>query len=542
MQTPPADGPDPRDRTLTLVGVLLALFLGALDQTIVSTALPGIVADLDGLDRYSWVASSYLLASTSLVPVYGRLADAYSRKTIELWAVGLFLTGSFLCGAAGEFGRLPLLGDGMGQLIAFRALQGIGGAGVFAMAFIVIADLFPPAQRGRYQGFIGAAFGVASILGPVLGGVLTDQAGSWIPGIAGWRWIFYVNLPFGALALWFIVRRMPPLLPREAGQRLDVAGALLLIAGVVPLVLGLQIDKTRFPWWPGAPGAVSGPVWQSWATPGLLAVSLIVLAGLARRVRRIEHPIIEPSLFASAVFRRANLAAFCFGAAFLTVLIFLPLFMVQVVGVSATGAGVAIMPLSLGVVAGSTFAGQLAAKFERVRTLMLVAIGILSVGMIALATIDESTSYATITLIMVLCGVGIGPSFPLYTLATQNAVDTRRLGQATSAVQFFRQMGGTSGVAVMGAVLAFALATHPSGVEGVVQAVPSGGVLDLELAGEGLTSATAATSPRAFADALQLLFRLALGFVAVGAWATLRLPDQRLRRTHEPTEPSPEPR
>ena len=174
-----------RDRNFTLIGILLALFLGALDQTIVSTALPKIVEDLQGLQRYDWVATSYLLASTVLVPIYGKLADMYSRKTIELWAIGVFLLGSFLCGLAGEFGSLPLLGDGMNQLIAFRAIQGLGGAGLFAMAFIIIADLYPPAERGKYQGFVGAVFGIASVLGPVVGGFLADHGSGIIPGIAG---------------------------------------------------------------------------------------------------------------------------------------------------------------------------------------------------------------------------------------------------------------------------------------------------------------------------------------------------------------------
>ena len=264
----------------TLIGILLALFLGALDQTIVATALPRIVEDLNGLSRYAWVATSYLVASTALVPIYGKLADMYSRKTIELVAVGFFLTGSFLCGLAGEFGALPLLGDGMSQLIIFRAVQGIGGAGLFAMAFIIIADLFPPAERGKYQGFVGAVFGIASVLGPWVGGLLTDHGGAFVPGIAGWRWVFYVNVPFGALALWFIVRRMPPLLPQGEKQRLDYASALLLIVGLVPLVLALQLDKTAYPW-------------GSWVTLSLVAVGLVCLALFSYRSLHAANPILD---------------------------------------------------------------------------------------------------------------------------------------------------------------------------------------------------------------------------------------------------------
>ena len=237
-----------RQKMLTFGGVLLAMFLGALDQTIVSTALPRIVADLHGLDRFTWVATAYLVASTALVPIYGKLADTYSRRTIEIVAVSVFLLGSMLCGLAGEFGTLPLLGDGMTQLIVFRAVQGLGGAGLFAMAFIVIADLFPPAERGRYQGFVGAVFGTSSVLGPFLGGFLTDNGTGLIPGVAGWRLVFYVNLPLGALALWFILTQMPPLRPRTKPRRLDYLSMLLLVLGLGPLVIGLQLNKNEFGW------------------------------------------------------------------------------------------------------------------------------------------------------------------------------------------------------------------------------------------------------------------------------------------------------
>ncbi len=222
-----------QEKLFTLTGILLALFLGALDQTIVATALPRIVQDLQGLERFSWVATSYLVASTALVPIYGKLADMYSRKKIELAAIWIFLTGSVLCGLAGEFGSIPPIGDAMNQLILFRAIQGMGGAGLFAMAFIIIADLFPPAERGKYQGFVGATFGLASVLGPYMGGLLTDHGSNIIPGVAGWRWAFYVNVPFGALALWFIITKMPVLQPTGRRERLDYLSAALLIGGLI---------------------------------------------------------------------------------------------------------------------------------------------------------------------------------------------------------------------------------------------------------------------------------------------------------------------
>ena len=435
-----------RDKAFTLIGILLALFLGALDQTIVATALPEIVRDLEGLSRYAWVATAYLLASTVLVPIYGKLADMYSKKAIELTSVGLFLSGSFLCGIAGEFGPLPLLGDGMNQLIAFRALQGLGGAGLFSMAFIVIADLFPPRERGKYQGLVGATFGVASILGPWIGGLLTDYGGGIVPGVEGWRWVFYVNVPFGALAVWFLLTRMPPLPPTADREPLDYLSAGFMVLGLVPLILGLQLDKTLFPW----AGAT---------TLSLFAAAALFLTLFTVRSVRSSNPILAMELFRNRVFSTSNAALFFLGAVFLGTVIFLPLFMVQVLGVSATRAGVSLIPLSIGAVAGSVASGQLASRLGRYRVLMLAGGVVLALGIYLLSSMPSDISYARVTLYMVIVGLGVGPSLPLYTLAIQNAVKLERVGQATSASQFFRQIGGTVGAAVLGTVLATTLAS-----------------------------------------------------------------------------------
>jgi EmrB/QacA subfamily drug resistance transporter len=447
-----------RDKTLTLIGVLLALFLGALDQTIVSTALPKIVEDLQGLDRFAWVATSYLLASTVLVPIYGKLADMVSRKSIELVAIGLFLVGSLLCGVAGEFGTLPILGDGMSQLIIFRAIQGLGGAGLFSLAFIIIADLYPPSVRGRYQGFVGATFGIASVVGPWIGGLLTDFGGGIIPGIEGWRWVFYVNVPFGALALWFIVRRMPPLEPQGERAPIDLVSASFLILGLVPLVLALQFERASYPWL----GAT---------TLGLLATSVVFIAAFIIRSVRSDNPILDMGLFRNRVFSTSMVALFFLGAAFLAAIIFLPLFMVNVVGVSATRAGVSLIPLSLGLVFGAIVSGQLVSAIGRYRLIMLVGIAIMLVGTVLLSTMSVDVAYWRVTLYMVILGLGIGPTLPLYTLAIQNAVDVRRVGQATSASQFFRQIGGTVGAAVLGGLLTASLAASFSNID-------SGGAFD----------------------------------------------------------------
>ncbi len=434
-----------RDRTLTLIGILLALFLGALDQTIVATALPNIVQDLNGLNRYVWVATAYLLASTVLVPIYGKLADMSSRKAIEVWAIGLFLVGSALCGLAGEFGTLPVLGDGMNQLIVFRAVQGLGGAGLFSMAFIVIADLFPSSERGRYQGLVGAVFGIASVMGPIIGGFLTDHGGSLISGIAGWRWVFYVNIPFGALALWFILSKMPTLKPQGQTGRLEFLSAVLLLIGLVPFILALQLDKTAYPW-------------TSPTTLAMFGVSALALILFVWRSLRSQNPILDLSLFANRVFTTSNIALFFMEAAFLCIIIFLPLFMVNVLGVSATQAGASLIPLSLGVVFGSIVSGQLVSRLGHYKLLMLAGGAVLLVGTFLLSSMTPDIHFWQVTFYMVVCGLGLGPAMPLYTLAIQNAVEGNKLGQATSANQFFRQIGGTVGAALMGTVLATALA------------------------------------------------------------------------------------
>ncbi len=503
----------PRDRLLTFVGILLALFLGALDQSIVSTALPRIVSDLGGVERYAWVATVYLLASTAMVPIYGKLADIMSRRTIELWAISIFLAGSFLCGLAGEFGALPVVGDGMTQLIVARAIQGLGGAGLFAMAFIVIADLFPPRERGKYQGFVGAVFGISSVLGPLVGGFLTDHGGTIIPGIAGWRWVFYVNVPFGALALWFIAQRMPPLVPPAKG-RIDVPSALLLVGGLTPLVLALQLDKQAYPW-------------GSATTLGLIAVAVVALVLFSVRSLRLPDPLLDPRLFRDRVFATSIGALFLFGAAFLGMVVFLPLFLVNVVGVTATQAGASMIPLSMGVVAGSTLSGQLVSRWGRYKPFMVGGGLILAVGVFLLTTMDATTSATTIALYMVVCGLGIGPSMPLYTLAIQNAVDVRKLGQATSASQFFRQIGGAVGAAVMGAVMALGLLHR------------LGGDASLLPAGEGAPGVAAGPVPepvrQAFAEALHPVFQIALGLVLAGWVVAWMVPSIPLRRNFDST-------
>ena len=563
----PAHAPvSDRDRTVIYLSILLALFLAALDQTIVATALPRMVEDLGGMERYAWVATAYLLMSTAMALVYGKLADTYPRKFVTLGAVGIFLFGSMLCGLAGEFGDLPLIGGGMNQLVLFRGIQGAGGGGLFAMTFIVIADLFTPAERGKYQGFVGAVFGVASVLGPLIGGLLTDHAGGWIPGIEGWRWVFYVNVPIGGLALWFIIRRMPRLDPPPSQARPDLLGAALLVGGLIPLILSLQIDKRSYPWIPGVSAGADPTALSSWVTTALFVGGGVLLALFIMRSRKVPGPILELRLFQDPVFRRANASAFFIGAAFISVTIFLPLFLVNVLGVSATRAGAALIPFSLGLVFSATLAGQIVAKVGYRRPIVFGA-ALFFVAALLLAGMESDIRYWQITLYMVMCGVGVGPGMPLFTLAIQNAVDVRLIGQATSACQFFRQMGATMGAAVMGTVLAVTLASSfadlgrevgplTDGTVVVEQHVSTGGAelpalilasfearavraqsereASAILAEGEIVAARIGVSVRdAFSAATRRIYFLTAIMIAIGGVLAMRIPELPLRTTHD---------
>ncbi|HEY0736754.1 MAG TPA: DHA2 family efflux MFS transporter permease subunit [Herpetosiphonaceae bacterium] len=416
---------DQRTKIMILAGVLLGLFLAALDQTIVATALPAIVAEFQGIDLLSWVSTGYLLASTTMVPIYGKLSDLYGRRAVLLFGIVVFLGASSLCGIAGS----------MLQLIIYRVLQGIGAAALTSTAFAIPADLFAPRERARYQGIFGAVFGLSSVIGPYLGGLLTDNI--------NWRWVFYVNLPIGIIAMAFIILKMPKL---ASGIRapIDWLGTILLILAVVPLLLGLTLDKNLYPW--------TSPL-----ILGLFALAIIATAVFLVVESRVASPILPLDLFRNRTYSLINIISVLNGAAFFAAILFLSIFMVNVVGVSATAAGTALIPLTMGVVFGNIASSFVVQRFGRYKLIILVGFVIMAIGFLLLSQMDASVTTLGVTLRMIVVGVGVGPALPLLNLALQNAVPFEKVGVATASRQFFQQIGQTLGAAIFGVILSTTL-------------------------------------------------------------------------------------
>jgi EmrB/QacA subfamily drug resistance transporter len=427
---------------------MVVLLLSALDQTIVSTAMPRIVEQLRGMSMYAWVTTSYLLTSTVMVPIYGKLSDLYGRKPILITGVLLFLLGSVLCGLAGEFGDLPLLGDGMMQLIIFRALQGLGGGALMTMTFTIIADLFPPRERGRFFGLFGAVFGLATVIGPFIGGFFTDHGTvNWLGyEIAGWRWVFYVNLPLGLLALFMISYRMPTL-RHPGGGRVDYVGALLLVLCITPLLLALTLGGTSY-------------AWDSPRIIGFFATAALALIVFLIMERRTEDSILPLHLFRIKAFRVPIMASFVVGMAFLGIVLFMPLYMQVVQGINATQSGLALLPMMGGVIVSSMISGRLVTRFGRYKPFMAVGGVLLLIGVITLTMIGPETTSRDLAWRLALTGIGLGPAQNLFSLVIQNAVPVTDLGAATGMSQFSRQIGSTVGVAIFGTFLTHSLTSE----------------------------------------------------------------------------------
>jgi EmrB/QacA subfamily drug resistance transporter len=410
-----------RSKAIILVGVLLGLLLAALDQTIVATAMPRIVSELQGIDLLAWVTTAYLLASTTMVPIYGKLSDLYGRKIILLVGIVIFLVGSALCGIAPT----------MLMLVIFRGIQGLGAAALTSTAFAVPADLFVPAERPRYQGIFMAVFGLSSVIGPYVGGLLTDGA--------GWRWVFYVNLPLGLIALAFIAAKMPKM---DSGIRLpiDYRGAAALVLAVVPLLLALTLDKATY-------------AWTSPAILGLFALSIVGLALFILAELRAAGPIIPLKLFRIRTFTLVNLVSPMVGASMFAAILFLSLYLVNVLGVSSTQAGSTLIPLMGGMVISSIVSSQIVQRVGRYKFMILGGLLLVAAAFWWLTTLSIDSTIGEVRLRMVLLGIGLGPAMPTLTLALQNAVPFEVVGAATASRQFFQQLGQVVSSAIFGAIL-----------------------------------------------------------------------------------------
>jgi len=436
------------DRRLTFISVMTIFLLSAMSQTIIGTAMPRIVAELSGLHLYAWATTAYLLTSTVSVPIWGKLGDIHGRKTVLLVGVWIFLAGSWLAGLSGEFGRLPLLGGGMTQLIIFRAFQGLGGGALFTTTFAIIADLYPPRERAKLSGVTGSLFGLSSVVGPVVGGFFTDHGSVTLLGhvIEGWRWVFYVNVPFALVGVFMIMAKMPKL-PVRGGAAIDYLGALLIVVAFVPLLLAITWGGHDHPW--GSPLIV-----------GLFAVALAALVGFIFVERAVWDPILPLDLFRNRTFTTSNSASFIYSMAFMGVTSFLPLYMQVGQGVPATRSGLTMLAMMGGLVVSSSVNGQLVTRTGKFKPFMIAGGVMLLIGVVLLCFIGPDTSTWDLAWRLAIVGVGLGPGQSMFSLAVQNAVPPHQLGVATSSSQFVRQLGSTIGVAVFGALITASLSSE----------------------------------------------------------------------------------
>ena len=481
-------------------GLMLGMFLAALDQTVVSTALPTIVGELGGLDHLSWVVTAYLLTSTASAPLYGKVSDLYGRKIVFQFAIVVFLIGSVLSGIA----------QSMEQLIVFRAIQGLGAGGLFVMALTIIGDILSPRERGRYQGYVGSVFALSSVAGPFIGGFFTDHL--------TWRWVFYINVPIGIAALIVTTTALNLPFVRQP-HKVDYAGAGLLVAGVTALLLVTVLGGGEYPW--GSTQIVG------------LALAGASLTGLFLfRERRAAEPILPLRLFRNRTFSLTGLAGFVLGLAMFGGIVFLPLFLQVVTGATATNSGLLILPLMVGLIGASVTSGRLITKSGRYRRYPIAGMALTTLALLLLSTMDAATVRAVSSLFMLLLGLGIGMVLPVLVIAVQNAVEHRDLGVATSSNAFFRSLGGAFGTAVFGAIFTARLGHWmprllPAGSEGMDPRLLMGSPEQIR----ALDPAVQLAVVESFARSVSAVFLWAVPIAVVGFIVVLFIPELPLRDT-----------
>lgn len=418
-----------KGKYIILSGVMLAMLLSSLDQTIVSTAMPTIVQELHGLEHFSWVFTAYMLGSTVTVPVYGKLSDMFGRRNLYLLGIVIFLIGSILCGMSGS----------MNQLIAFRAVQGVGGGAMMVNSFAIIGDVFPPAERGKFQGYIGAVFGLSSIAGPLLGGWITDHT--------DWRWVFYVNIPLGILAFIVLWINLPKIRPSLSDRRIDWWGAFFITLALVPLLLSLV--------WGG-----SVYEWTSVEIISSLVLSLLAFLMFIYVERKAANPLLSLGLFKNRVFVVSVCCLFLTAMAMFGAIMYVPIFSQGVIGGSATHAGLVLTPMMLSMVTASTLTGLLISRTGKYKFMAVLGTGFITAALFFFSTISAHTTSPGMIFRMILFGLGLGATTPIFTLAVQSAFPKERLGEVTAGSQLFRSVGGTVGTAILGGILNNRLSSH----------------------------------------------------------------------------------
>jgi EmrB/QacA subfamily drug resistance transporter len=488
---------------LVMTGLLLAMFLAVLDQTVVSTALYTIVRDLDprnGLSHLSWVITAYLLTSTATQPLYGKMSDLYGRKKIFMLSIVLFLFGSALCG----------LSQNLTELIAFRAVQGLGAGGLMSLAMAIIGDMVAPRERGKYTGLFGIVFGVGSVLGPLVGGYLTDpHVFLWLT--TNWRWVFYLNVPVGLVALAVIEKVLH--LPKNVHKhRIDYLGALLIVGGASALLLLTEWGGQQYAW--------TSPV-----IIGLGVATAALVAWFIRHESKAQEPILNMHLFKNRVFNVSVPVLFIMGAALFGALVYVSLYFQIVNGLSPTQAGLHLVPMTLGMIPVSIVVGKLIAKTGKYKIFPVIGMALITIAMVLLGRLTVSTSSWSISADLFLLGMGMGLVMQVIVMAVQNAIPQREMGAGTAATGFFRSLGGAIGSAAFGALLTGQLAHH------LARAASGGTHVSIQnsAAIHQLPVAAQQVIFEAFTKSTNVVFMSAAALCAVGFVFTLFLPEMHLR-------------
>ena len=497
-----------------LSGLMTGMLLAALDQTIVSTALKSIVEDFEGLNHYTWVVTAYLLTSTASTPLYGKISDIYGRRVVFQFAIITFLIGSFAAGAA----------QNMAQLIGTRAIQGLGAGGLMALTFVIIGDIVPPRERGRYQGYFGAVWGLSSVAGPLLGGFFSDH--ETILGITGWRWIFYINIPFGiaALVITSAVLHIPKV-KRE--HTIDYFGALLMVAAVSSTLLAVSIY-----------GPERG--WTNSTTVTYLAIGILLTLIFLVWEGKAKEPILPLSLFKNHTFSLTSALGFIIGAGMFGAIVMLPLYLQVVKGDTATEAGLKLIPFMLGIVSTSIYSGKAITKHGHYKRFPIIGTVVMTIGLLLMSTLSVTTPFWQLSIFSILVGAGLGLSMQTIVIALQNSVDFKDMGVATSSNTFFRSLGSVFGTAIFGTILTNRLAFYlEDNFKNLAASNPSAVAGFDPAALEGIQSNTAvlqtlppeiqATALESFVNSFHVVFLVAVPITAAGFLLALFLRETPLR-------------